>query len=122
MYLWEERTFTRAIRKNKVVPKNFSFLHRRAIARLIDEPPLNIDEVDEVGAKSSGVSAGNGNGVDTNEAAGMSGVISHPAGAIRPGARPFLHPVPSAPLSRPPLGAPSPFTSASDKRNAKSPG
>jgi len=35
------------------------------------------------------VSAGNGNEVDTNEAAGMSGVISHPAGAIRPGAAPF---------------------------------
>lgn len=35
------------------------------------------------------VSAGNGNGVDTNEAARMSGVISHPAGAIRPGTAPF---------------------------------
>jgi len=41
-----------------------------------------------VDAKSSGF-RGKRNGVDTNEAAGMSSVISHPAGAIRPGTAPF---------------------------------
>lgn len=46
------------------------------------------------------------NGVDTNEAAGMSSVISHPAGAICSGAAPFsilctIGPADIAPLWRP---------------------
>jgi len=67
-----------------------------------------------VDAKSSG-NRGKRNGVDTNEAAGMSSVISHPAGAIRPGAAPFsilcsyyLYPAP------PPTPFTAPLASSSD--------
>lgn len=61
------------------------------------------------------VSAGNGTGVDTNEAAGMSSVISHPAGAIRPGAAPFSVLCYRSPPTIATLFA-GPFASASDKR------